>query len=79
MLQKQCLYSQLKLGGTKVTFEKPLPLLVIHIPQQHTIICNMCTCDLPDMYSQGPKAEGIHIRQIPHAMLQLLLVLVDNL
>ena len=29
------------------------------------IICNMCTRDLPDMYALGPRASGIHIRQIP--------------
>ena len=29
------------------------------------ICCNMCIQDLPDMYAQSPKAEGIHIRQIP--------------
>ena len=26
--------------------------------------CNMDACDLPDMYAQSPRAEGIHIRQI---------------
>ena len=26
--------------------------------------CNMGTSDLPDMYTQSPRAEGIHIRQI---------------
>ena len=36
------------------------------------ITCNMCTRDLPDMYARspraaGPRAEGIHIRQIPRA------------
>jgi len=36
------------------------------------ISCNMCTCDLPGMYALrpracGPRALGIHIRQIPHA------------
>ena len=25
---------------------------------------NMAMGDLPDMYAQGPRAEGIHIRQI---------------
>ena len=38
-------------------------------------ICNSCnigTCDMPDMYAQspraaGPRAEGIHIRQITSA------------
>jgi len=34
--------------------------------------CNMGTRDLPDMYAQslraaGPRAEGIHIRQITSA------------
>jgi len=34
--------------------------------------CNMGTRDLPDMYAQspraaGPRAEGIHIRQITNA------------
>ena len=34
--------------------------------------CNMGTSDLPDMYAQspraaGPRAEGIHIRQITSA------------
>jgi len=29
--------------------------------------CNMGTSDLPDMYSQSPRAAGIHIRQITHA------------
>ena len=24
--------------------------------------CNMGTRDLPDMYAQSPRAEGIHIR-----------------
>ena len=36
------------------------------------ITCNMCTRDLPDMYALspracGPRALGIHIRQIPRA------------
>jgi len=31
------------------------------------ISCNMCTCDLPNMYALSPRALGIHIRQIPHA------------
>ena len=36
------------------------------------IICNMCSHDLPDMYTLspwacGPRASGIHIRQIPRA------------
>ena len=36
------------------------------------ITCNMCTRDLPDMYALspracGPRASGIHIRQIPRA------------
>ena len=31
------------------------------------ISCNMGTRDLPDMYAQSPRAEGIHIRQIPSA------------
>ena len=36
------------------------------------ISCNMGGRDLPDMYAQnpraaGPRAEGIHIRQIPTA------------
>ena len=26
--------------------------------------CNMAMRDLPDMYAQSPRAEGIHIRQI---------------
>jgi len=26
--------------------------------------CNMGMRDLPDVYAQSPKAEGIHIRQI---------------
>lgn len=26
--------------------------------------CNMDTGDLPDMHAQGPRIEGIHIRQI---------------
>ena len=26
--------------------------------------CNMGMSDLPDMYAQSPRAEGIHIRQI---------------
>ena len=26
--------------------------------------CNMAMGDLPDMYVRGPRAEGIHIRQI---------------
>jgi len=29
--------------------------------------CNMATSDLPDMYAQGPRAVGIHIRQIMSA------------
>ena len=29
--------------------------------------CNMGTRDLPDMYAQSPRAEGIHIRQIMRA------------
>ena len=28
--------------------------------------CNMAIRDLPDMYAQSPRAEGIHIRQILH-------------
>ena len=36
------------------------------------ITCNMCSCDLPDMYALSlracdPRALGIHIRQIPRA------------
>ena len=36
------------------------------------ITCNMCARDLPDMYALipracGPRASGIHIRQIPRA------------
>ena len=31
------------------------------------ITCNMCACDLPDMYALIPRALGIHIRQIPRA------------
>jgi len=36
------------------------------------ISCNICTRDLPDMYALspqacGPRALGIHIRQIPCA------------
>ena len=43
-------------GGIKCTFDS----------------CNMGTSDLPDMYAQspraaGPRAEGIHIRQITSA------------
>ena len=39
--------------------------------------CNIGTINLPDMYAQslraaGLRAEGIHIRQIMHAMLQLI-------
>ena len=26
--------------------------------------CNMAMGDLPDTYARGPRAEGIHIRQI---------------
>ena len=26
--------------------------------------CNMAMRDLPDMYTRGPRDEGIHIRQI---------------
>ena len=38
--------------------------------------CNMCICDLPDMYALspqafGPLALGIHIRQIPHAHVRI--------
>ena len=29
--------------------------------------CNMGMSDLPDMYAQSPRAEGIHIRQIKSA------------
>jgi len=43
----------------------------MHMEVLH-ISCNMCTHDLPDMYALslracGPRALGIHIRQIPHA------------
>jgi len=43
----------------------------MHMEVLH-ISCNMCTRDLPDMYALspwacGPRALGIHIRQIPHA------------
>ena len=31
------------------------------------ITCNMCSRDLPHMYALGPRALGIHIRQIPCA------------
>ena len=34
--------------------------------------CNMYIRDLPDMYALSPRASGIHIRQIPMPMLQLL-------
>ena len=29
--------------------------------------CNIGISDLPDMYAQSPRAEGIHIRQITSA------------
>ena len=29
--------------------------------------CNMGTSDLPDMYAHGPRAAGIHIKQITSA------------
>ena len=43
----------------------------MHMEVLH-ISCNMCTRDLPDMYALspracGPRALGIHIRQIPRA------------
>jgi len=28
--------------------------------------CNMCTCDLPDMYTLSPRASGICIYQHAH-------------
>ena len=31
------------------------------------ISCIMGTRDLPDIYAQSPRAEGVHIRQIPSA------------
>ena len=34
------------------------------------VLCNsfnMCFRDLPDMYAWNLSAEGIHIKQIPHA------------
>ena len=31
------------------------------------IRCNMSIQNLPDMFARSPKAEGIHIRQIPRA------------
>ena len=35
--------------------------------------CNIDTSNLPDMYAQSPRPEGIHIRQITSAyMLQLI-------
>ena len=42
------------------------------VPEVLHITCNMCTRDLPDMYALspracGPRALGIHIRQIPRA------------
>ena len=30
-------------------------------------ICNMGTCGLPDMYTLGPRAQGVHIRQTTRA------------
>ena len=36
----------------------------------HNNNCNMAIHDLPDMYALSPRASGIHIRQIPMAMLQ---------
>ena len=36
------------------------------------ITCNMGARDLPAMYALSPWALNIHIRQIPHATLQLL-------
>ena len=43
----------------------------MHMEVLH-ISCNMCTRDLPDMYALspracGPRALGIHIRQISRA------------
>ena len=34
--------------------------------------CNMGTSDLPDMYAQSLRAEGMHIRQSRVPMLQLI-------
>ena len=33
----------------------------------HFYSCNMGTSDLPDMYSQSPRAAGMHIKQITSA------------
>jgi len=38
----------------------------MHMEVLH-ISCNICTCDLPDMYALSPRASGTHIRQIPHS------------
>ena len=50
--------------------------------------CNMGARDLPDMYALspqacGPRASGIHIRQIPHAHIttitnNILLLITQN-
>ena len=37
------------------------------VPEVIHITCNMGSRDLPDIYALGPRASGIHIRQIPPA------------
>ena len=55
---------------------KDTPVSTFDVWLHHSIYkcngCNMGTRDLPDMYAQspratGPRAEGIHIRQITRA------------
>ena len=45
---------------------------IFRVPEVIHLTCNMGARDLPDMYALspracGPRALGIHIRQIPHA------------
>ena len=46
--------------------------MILRVPEVIHNTCNMGARDLPDMYALspqacGPRASGIHIRQIPHA------------
>ena len=46
--------------------------LIFKVPEVIHITCNMGSRDLPDMYALSYRALGIHIRQIPPPMLQLI-------
>ena len=76
-LKEHCITNFYKIKNTKSVFVIANVLLYFMI--KHTYVCkcifdscNIGTSDLPDIYAQssraaGPRAEGIHIRQITSA------------